>query len=141
MFDITSLAVSPTSVLHLKGPDDELLHDAAGAPLTVEVYGPGSREFAAVDAEISNRNLARLQKGRGKGGLRAEQLREEQIFRLSRLTRGFSANFAYPRSAAEHNSLPWLEAVYGDREIGFIGDQVAAHFGDWANFKKPSPTN
>src|SRR3546814_7530802 len=49
MFDITSQAVVDTAPVHLKGAAGEHLFDAKGNPLQIVIFGPGSRQFAAIE--------------------------------------------------------------------------------------------
>jgi hypothetical protein len=132
MFDITTLAATETSTLQLKGANDEPLY-SDNKPVTVTIYGPGSARFAEADADRTNRQLERSRR-KNKASVSAEDLRVDQIDFLSKVTLGFD-NLSYP--PANGATGPELaRAIYSDRSIGFIADQVQAHLGDWANFTK-----
>ena len=96
-FDIASLAVTDTSVLHLKGPDGEpLFSDATKTqPITVELYGPGSDQFAAAEKHINDRNIERMLKGKKKAQISAESARADRLEKLVACTKAFSPNFRY----------------------------------------------
>lgn len=133
--DIRTLAVEETATLHLKNAADELLYDETQQPVTVTLYSPGSKPYARAQAARSNRYLERTRK-KGKIELSAdEQIRETAEF-LAAVTVEFSANFKYGDSALEGEAL--FRAVYGDKTIGFIAEQVNAHVTDWGNFTKGS---
>lgn len=143
--DITTKAVTETSVLHLKDAEDNLIYapsDTPGAPdepVTVTVYGPGSRVHAQASAKRSSRSIDRLRK-KGKVQLSADDTQREGAEFLADITAGFSANFDYSPAAGK-TGREFAVAVYSDRQIGFIADQVAEHIGDWANFSKGSATS
>jgi hypothetical protein len=132
--DIRTKAVQATSTLHLRDAADELMFDG-DKPVTVTIYGPGSKQFAKAQQAQQNRMLDSL-KRKGKTDQTAEQKRAEQAEFLTECTASFE-NLTY--DALTGAAL--AKAVYSDIEIGFIADQVAKHIGDWANFSKPSATN
>src|SRR3546814_4089164 len=66
MFDITSQAVVDTAPVHLKGADGEHLFDAKGNPLQIVIFGPGSRQFAAIEARQTARAVKRMADNDGK---------------------------------------------------------------------------
>ena len=57
---IASLAVAATAFLHLKGPDGAFLYDGK-EKVGIDLYGPGSPEFAQVEERQSARALKRMQ--------------------------------------------------------------------------------
>lgn len=135
--DIKKFAVSPTSKLHLRDANDELLFadEEKTKPITVNLYGPGSREYARAQTAQSNRMIDKL-KRKGKTEQTAEQRASESAEFLSDCTEGWE-NMEYDQLTGRALSV----AVYSDVTIGFIADQVAKHIGDWSNFTKPSATN
>lgn len=148
MADIRQFAVVPTSKLHLRDANDELMYadpdvtDAEGnkikgktKPICVNLYGPGSKPYAQAQAAQNNRIMDKL-KRKGKSDQSAEQRAAESAEFLSDCTESFE-NLEYEALANRALSM----AVYSDSSIGFIADQVAKHIGDWANFSKPSTTN
>jgi hypothetical protein len=132
--DIRSFAVEETSTIALQGPDEAPMKSEDGAPMTITVYGPGSKAYARAQAAQSNRMIDKLKK-KGKMDQSAEEKAREQAEFLAGCTKEFSANIEYDglKGEALHR------AVYADTTIGFIAEQVAKHIGEWANFSKGSP--
>lgn len=128
--DIKSKAVQPTSRLELRDANDELMVGVA-----VNVYGPGSKQYAAAQAQQQNRMIDKLKK-KGKTDQTAEQKAAETAEFLADITVGFEG-LEYDNLQGRALAL----AVYSDITIGFISDQVAKHCGDWSNFTKASTTN
>ena len=135
--DIKKYAVTPTSKLHLRDANDELMYadDDKTLPICVNLYGPGSKQYARAQAAQNNRMLDKL-KRKGKSDQTAEQRAAESAEFLSDCTESFE-NMEY--DALTDRAL--CMAVYADVSIGFIADQVAKHINDWANFTRPSATN
>ena len=125
--DIRTKAVAQTSVLELRDANDELMQG-----VTVTVYGPGSKQYAAAQARQSNRMIDALKK-KGKTEQSAQQKAAE--------TAEFLADVTVEFNGLEYDALTGRElalAVYSDTSIGFIADQIAKHVSDWANFSKVS---
>jgi len=135
--DIKKFAVTPTSKLHLRDANDELMYadEAKTHPITVNLYGPGSKQYARAQASQNNRILDKL-KRKGKSDQTAEQRAAESAEFLSDCTESFE-NLQYDTLSDRALAM----AVYSDVSIGFIADQVAKHIGDWSNFTKPSLTS
>jgi hypothetical protein len=148
-FDITSRAVDEYKLLHLKDADENLLWteetDPADptktiqVPVTIPVFGPGSREHAVAAAKRQTRNIAQLNK-RGKVVVVADDENTSSAEWLADITGDFSANFDYPPAAGKVGR-DFKIAVFTDRRVGFLGDQIAAEVKDWANFSKGSATS
>lgn len=133
--DIRTKAVSDTGRLHLRDAAEELMYTADGKEVAVNVYGPGSKQYAKAQAAQQNRAVDML-KRKGKTDQTAEQRRQENAEFLADCTESFE-NVEYDGLTGRALAI----AVYSDTSIGFIADQVAKHIGDWANFSKPSATN
>lgn len=133
--DIRTKAVSATGRLHLRDAAEELLYTEDGKEVAVNVYGPGSKQYAKAQAAQQNRAVDMLKK-KGKTDQTAEQRRQENAEFLADCTESFE-NLEYDGLTGRALAI----AVYSDTTIGFIADQVAKHIGDWANFSKPSATN
>lgn len=132
--DIRTQAVEETNVLHLRGADDELLYDGSdkSKPVTVTLYGPGSKPFAKAQAARSNRQIDRIKK-KGKSDQSADETREENAIFFAACTQSMShVEIDDLEGAALH------KAVYLDAGIGFITEQVNKHLGEWGNFTKGS---
>jgi hypothetical protein len=134
--DIRKFAVEPTSRLHLRDASDELMYagEKQTKPIAVNLYGPGSKQYARAQAAQQNRMIDKL-KRKGKTEQTAEQKAAESSQFLADCTASFE-NLEY--DALTGDAL--AKAVYADLTIGFIADQIAKHIGDWSNFKKPSTT-
>lgn len=135
--DIRTLAVKETTVLHLRGADNELLYNDAAKkqPVTVTLYSPGTKPYAKAQAAQQNRTMEKLKK-KGKSDQTADEKIEETALFLATCTHSME-NIEYDK--LEGAAL--FKAVYGDRTIGFIADQVNTHLGDWANFTGAAQTN
>ncbi|MGK5053614.1 hypothetical protein [Janthinobacterium sp. RB2P8] len=142
MSNIKKFAVDETSTLHLKDANDDLMY-ADGAdgnpdknkPMRIKLYGPGSKQYAKVQAASNNKLFTRLKK-KGKEDQSAEDQAQEGVDKLAALTHSFE-NISYDDLAGE----ALHKAVYLDETIGFIPAQVNAHLNDWANFTKTSAKN
>jgi len=137
--DIKKFAVDLTSRLHLRDANDELMYAEDGEgrldllkPITVNLYGPGSKQYAQAQARQQNRLIDKL-KRKGKTDQTAEQRVEEQAEFLSGCTASFE-NLEYDQLQGE----ALAKAVYSDASIGFIAEQVGKQLGDWANFSRAS---
>lgn len=132
MADIRKFAVEATGRLHLRDANDQLMFDDSGAAIAVNLYGPGSKQYARAQAAQHNRMLDKL-KRKGQSAQTAEQIAEEKAEFLSDCTASFE-NLEYDGLTGD----ALARAVYADITIGFIADQVGKHIGDWANFSKGS---
>lgn len=131
--DARKAAVSETSVLHFRDANEELLFDE-GKPVQVVIYGPGSKTYAKAQAAQNNRMIDKI-KSKGKSKQSAEEQAAERAEFLADITKSFE-NLEY--EGLTDKAL--FKAVYSDVSIGFFGDQVAKHAGEWANFTKGSAT-
>jgi hypothetical protein len=126
--DIKSLAVSPSTVVHLKHPaSGEPLYDGGDRkkPVTVSIYGPGSAEFRAVQSQVTNENLARRRKG-----VTAESMERSRVEVLARCTFGFG-HFEYE---GKGYSVENARALYSDPSMVWVREQVEEATGDLGNF-------
>ena len=132
--DIRNLAVEETAVLHIRDASDELVYTEDGKAVEIVVYGPGSKPFAKAQAAQSNRMLEKLRK-KGKTEQSAQEQAEETADFLAACTKEFR-NIELDKLQGE----ALFKAVYADRSIGFIADQVNKYIGEWGNFSKPAQT-
>jgi len=128
--DIRKYSVEPTSKLHLRDANDELMYTDEGKPVAVNLYGPGSKQYARAQAAQNNRLLDKL-KRKGKSDQTAEQRAAESSEFLADCTESFE-NLEYDNLAGRELFM----AVYADVSIGFVADQVAKYISDWSNFTK-----
>lgn len=140
--DLKSKAVVNMAALHLLDASDEPMF-ANGAdgnpdpekPCRINVYSPGSKQYANASARRNNRNFERI-RGNKKANQSAEEQRRESAEFCADCTHSVE-NFTYgdklPASREE------LVAMYSDAGIGFIAEQVAKFGAEWGNFSGKSP--
>lgn len=134
MTDIKKFSVQDVSVIALLDADRAPMIGDDGQPMTITVYGPGSKRYARAEAAASNRLLEQMKK-RGNNSVEDEGRTEHNALFLTAVTSSFSANIEYNGLQGEE----LFKAVYADQSIGFIAEQVQKHVADWANFTKASP--
>lgn len=142
MLNITSQRAADTAPIHLKGLDGENLYaDAAREkPVRIVIYGPGSKQFAAIEERQTRRAVKRMQENDGKVAVPSpEERRAEQAEDLAAITVGFE-NFDYPAPKGEKFASPaeMHEAFYADPKLGHLTKQVLKARTDWGNFKAAS---
>ena len=135
VFDIAAFEVADTATFELENQKGEpLLYQ--GCPVTVELYGPGSAQYARAQAKINAASQARAMAVlRGKQGKDGEadmaESRKLSAERLAACTKALH-NFPVPGGPL---------AVYSNPKLGYITNQVAKLIDDWANFPSASTTN
>lgn len=141
MFDITSKKVAEKSTILLTDAEEAPLIGEGGKQCAIVVYGPGSEQYARAEAKKNNKVMDRL-KRKGKADATPEEQRAQQADFLAAITASFE-NFTYPSPDPEKplEGAALYRAVYMDRGIGFIADQVQTFVGDWGNFTGKSGTN
>lgn len=141
MFDITSTKVSEKATLYLTDAEEAPLIGDGNKQCAIVLYGPGSKAYAAADAKKNNKVMTRLKK-KGNADMSPEEQRAQQADFLAALTVEFQ-NFNYPLPSEEGGTIPAPDprALYMDRSLGFITDQVQAFVGDWGNFSGKSATS
>jgi hypothetical protein len=135
MFEITTLAAKDTFTLELLNANDEPLFDQEGKPLSITVYGPGSKAYANAQAARNQRMLDRVAK-KGKTKLNAEEQTAENVNFLAACTVSFNGWAYHGKADAQA-----IAAAYADTSLGFIADQVSRAVNDWANFTSSSLTS
>lgn len=131
MFDISTLAVSDTTIIELESPQGEALTNEKGDTLSVTVYGPGSKQFQRGQS-VRNRAILEYVKKGGKKMKDGEQRELDAEF-LASCTVSFNG-FTYK----DLTGYEMFKAAYMDTSIGFISEQVNKAIGDWANFTQGS---
>ncbi len=132
MFDLSTIAAAETGVLHLRDGADNLLYAADGSPVTITIYGPGSKPYAAAKSVQQTRMIAKLNR---KGGV------EETPEVSKKHEAEFLVTITAEMSGVEYKGLQGKElfrAIYSSPELGFVSEQVNKFAGDWANFSKGS---
>lgn len=132
MLEITTLAAKDTFTLFLRHPNKKPIKDAAGEPVSVTVYGPGSKEYNGAIAERNQRLIARMQSDSNTPLSAEEQTLENAKF-LASCTVSFNG-WAY----LGNSDRAAMVAAYSDHKIGYIADQISKAVVDWANFTTSS---
>lgn len=129
-FDISTLSVNETKEIQLRHPatDELLMND--GKVMSITVHGPGSKVFAKARSVAENKAVDRIKK-KGNTDQTPEQKQENAAEFLAACTVSLN-NFDYKGGA----DAAAIKAMYLDRKIGFISEQVDKEMGDWANFMK-----
>jgi hypothetical protein len=135
--DIKKFAVQPTSRLHLRDASDELMFadDAKTQPIAVNLYGPGSKQYAKAQAAKNNRILDKL-KRKGKTDQSADEQAAEVAEFLADCVASWE-NLEYDQLTGRALSI----AVFSDVSIGFIADQTSKYVSEWSNFTNRSMPN
>lgn len=139
MLELNTLAAAETGTLELRGADDAPLLKADGKPVTVTVYGPGSKPYIAATAARQNRLIARVQRGKGLAESPEEKARNEAEF-LAAIVAGDDGLDIKDLTDGLKGADKY-RAIFSHPGIAFLGDQVAKFAGDWANFSKGSATS
>lgn len=132
---IKKYAVDQVGALELRGPTDDLMVGDDGQKMVISFYGPGSTQYAKAQSDLNNRAVDRLRR-KGKTEQSAEDKAHEQAVFFAACTKSFSPNIGTDYPGLAGNDL--YMALYTDRELGFVADQVTRFLGDWANFTKTS---
>lgn len=137
--DITTTALADTAPLHLKDAKGDFLFDANNNPVRIHFFGPGTKEFAAIEARQSARALRRMQENDGKPSLPAPDVRaKERAEDLAAVTARFE-NFTYP-PAGDKQGAELFEALYADRKLTHIAAQALKFVDSVGNFSGGSAT-
>ena len=130
-FDISTLSATETfdvEIMH-PGTGEPLIGDN-GKPVSVTVYGPGTKPFGTAKAAASTKSVERLRK-RGKVSITAEEELASTASFLGACTVSFN-NFDYKGMEGADG----FRACYADPGMGWLTEQVNREMGDWANFTK-----
>lgn len=130
--NLKNFAAADTAEIELLDGQRSPLLTQDGKPVTVTVYGPGSKQMAAAIARSQARQakLQRIRKGR-------EATPEERTAEAAELLADITVSMA----GIEYDGLQGREmftAIYNDTTLGFIFEQVNRASVDWANFTTPS---
>lgn len=131
-FDVSKFELEETAILtvqNAKGDDDLIGADGVN-PVTIELYGSGSRQAVKALHKAGQQAQLRLQAlFRGKVDKRAaEAADEEMVQKLVACTKAIN-NFPIEP-----------EALYSNTKLGYITKGVIKFLDDDSNFAKGSPT-
>lgn len=139
MFDLASAAVTETGNCELSLPSEAPMIDPEGKRISITVYGPGSSAYSQAAARRQNKLVDRL-KRKGRTELSDEEQRAEQADFLTAITVSINGAFTYSK-APNLSGADLYRAIYMDRGLGYITEQVQAYVGDWGNFSKDGQTS
>lgn len=137
--DLSTKETRDTDTFQLRDAKDELMFAGPASeggepvPVTVTVYGPGSKQYQAAQARAQKRMLEVLKKkGKGASDPRTTQERiDDTALQLADITHSFSG-LSYQALEGRELAL----AIYRNPSLGYIAEQVNRHAADWANFTK-----
>lgn len=136
MLKLAAIAAAETAVLELRTGDDLPLLTESGAPVSVTVYGPGSKPYARARTAQQNRLVAKLQRKSNVKETSEEKAANEAEF-LAAITAGDSGLDIEGLTDGLQGADKY-SAIYRCSAVGYIGEQVAKFAGDWANFSTGS---
>lgn len=134
--DITALEVEDTCTIHVKDASGAPLYKGDGTPVCIVVYGPSSDAYARLETRQTQRHMKRLDENDGK---RVPMSAEERL----RYTTEDLADITVSIDGLEIAGKTGRElavAIYGNRKLGFISNQVSTKASDWGNFVSASAT-
>jgi hypothetical protein len=133
MLDILTQAAVDTAPIHIKGANGEHLY-FDGKPVRIVIYGPGSTAAAEVEDRQTARAIKRMTDNDGKFMTPPMELRDAEAAEdLASITVSFE-NLAYS-AAGDKTGKDLFRAVYSDKKLGFIAQQIQKARADWGNFK------
>lgn len=147
MFDAKSVKVSPTTDIIIDNPATQQpflvdVDDGQGGklpgkqPMSVTVFGPGTKEYRAAQSASQQTYMATFHRGKSKETPEQKDAREAQF--LASCTVSFN-NFTY--NGGDARSKGTFLACYLDPEMGWITDKVNGDMGDWAGFMQAAPSS
>jgi hypothetical protein len=130
-------SLTETATLHIQTPDGELMYidDEMTKPVQLHLYGIGSKQYQAAERKRQD-TLANKFKRYKQKPIPSEELEELRVDFLVRCVAGCE-NFELDGKQGEE----LYRAVFGDRSLVFITDQVDRFIGDQANFTGKPLTN
>lgn len=127
--DFSKFLLAETGTVEINLPNgDPMLVD--GQRVTAHVYGPASVEHARASAAVNRKAMERFQAKKVKPMSEDESAEVDAAF-LEAVTQRID-NFPYPGGVA---------AIYRERRLGYIGEQVRAFLNEQGNFYAPSKGN
>lgn len=136
--DLSTLSASETAVIKLTHPaTGEPLADN-GKPLTVTIYGPGSRQHQQMRTARDRRIMAAAMAANKPGAKSepdADKDRADTATDLAACTASISGWDYKGKTDADA-----IKAAYADASMSWLADQVSRALNDWASFLPESAT-
>lgn len=138
---IAKFAVVSTAFLHLKAPDGTMLYEGK-EKVGIDLFGPGSPEYAQIEERQSARTVKRMAENDNKiAHVPVAERRVEAAADLAALTAGFRHIEHDAPDGTPLAGQPLHLAVYSDPALGWIKEQVIKFVGDWGKFTPGSATS
>lgn len=127
-FSLSAFEAPDTAVLEVLNQKDEPLLGQGGQPVTIELYGPGSTQYATAQAKIDSASQTRAF-----AALRGKTVKDgpAEVRRLS-------AEKLAACTKAIHNFPVTPIDLYNNPRLGYITAQVAKFVEDWSAFLSES---
>jgi len=137
VMSLKKYSLSEISVLHIQTPngDPMYLDDAETKPVLIKLYGVGSNQYQMAERKRQDSLANKFKKYRNKT-IPSEELEELRVDFLVRCVAG-SENFEL--DGEEGAAL--YSAVFSDRSLIFVTEQVERFIGDQVNFTNQPSTN
>lgn len=129
-----------TYVCELLEMDDEPMLGEDKKPVTVTLYGPGSKTYLNASRDNSNATFKKLAR-KGKFETTAEETERNHLELMIKCTKEVSSNFAacFPEFTDGLTGADMLRSVYSAPTLRYILERLTEQQKNWANFK-PKPT-
>jgi len=130
-------SLAETATLHVQDPDGELMYmdEEMKQPVMLHLYGIGSKQYQAAERRRQDSLANKFKRFKNKA-IPTEELEELRVDFLVRCVAD-SKNFALDGQEGED----LYRAVFSDRSLVFITDQVDRFISDQANFTGKPLTN
>lgn len=138
-FNIKKLAINPTSDMPVRDASGEPQFDDANNPLTITLYGPGTKKYQQAKHARDERNNTRVfgrMQNKSEAKQSADDVVKERAQFLAEITVSFNGH-----SYNDERGFEMFKAAYSDIEIGHIAEDAEKWSADRGNFKKSSPTS
>ncbi len=141
-FDIKKYRAMESAPIELVDGEANPIYNEQGDPMSVTVFGPGSKIWQQAEAEMRRRKVSRIDKARGKLTAAVDNDREDEIEFLVRITVSLNGwTYPHPEGGQWPAAAEMYRALYSDDEVGFIRDHLYREARDWGNFTKASAKN
>lgn len=137
MNSLKKYALAETATLHLQDPDGELMYldEKMTMPVELDLYGIGSKQYQLAERKRQDSLALKFKRYKNKT-IPTEELEELRVDFLIRCIAG-SRNFELDGLQGED----LYRAVFSDRSLVFVTEQVDRFISDQANFTGKPLTN
>ena len=137
MNSLKKYSLTETATLHLQDPDGELMYldDKMTLPVQLHLYGIGSKQYQMAERKRQDALASKFKRYKNRT-IPTEELEELRVDFLVRCVAG-SDNIELDGQKGEE----LYRAVFSDRSLVFITEQVDRFISDQANFTGKPLTN